>query len=160
MAIINMSSKNLSAPRSLGRALNFTASTGSAVANVLLAPHDLSLAQWAVLMAIWRNGPLGVKQIAEVTGNAPPAVSRIVDRMVQRRFLIRQPDAQDRRAVVVDVSSTGDALRHLATVYEEVNEVLLSDLSKEEADQLFDLLDRVDSAGRAWLKGANRPIKG
>lgn len=149
-----MTSKMPTAPRSLGRALNFTASTGSAVANALLAPHDLGLAQWAVLVSIWRNGPLAVKQIAELTGNAPPAASRIVDRMVQKGLLVRRPDAQDRRAVVVDLSAEGEALRPLLSVYEQVNDVLLSDLSAAETVQLFDLLARVDAAGRAWLTRA------
>ncbi len=148
-----MDAKPLSVPQSIGRALNFAASTGSAVANKLLAPHGIGLAQWAVLVSIWTNGPLSVKQIAELTGNAPPAASRIVDRMVQAGLLERRPDPQDRRSVVVDVSADGDALRHLATIFEEVNAVLLADLTEAEAATLFDLLDRTTTAGKAWLDG-------
>ena len=151
MATIYMSHKPPSAPHSIGRSLNFAASAGTAVANTLLAPHGLGLAQWAVLVAIWRNGPLGVKHIADLTGNAPPAASRIVDRMVQNGLLVRQPDEQDRRAVVVNVSKKGESLRELSTVYETVNDILLHDLSDKEAELLFDLLDRVQAVGKAWL---------
>ena len=156
MTTTYMTSKTLTAPRSLGRSLNFAASTGTAVANGLLAPHGLGLAQWAVLVSIWRNGQLSVKQIADLTGNAPPATSRIVERMVQNGLLVRQQDERDRRAVVVDVSEKGENLSHLTSVYENVNEVLLGGLSEEETTQLFELLDRVQANGKAWLVEVNR----
>jgi len=146
-----MSSKSLSVPRSLGRSLNFAASTGSAVANALLAPHGLGLAQWAVLMTIWKNGPLTVKQIAELTGNAPPAASRIIDRMVQGGLLVREQGTHARRAVVVNASPKAEELRHLSSIHEEVNDALLGGLSEDEAARLFDLLGRVEAAGKAWL---------
>jgi DNA-binding MarR family transcriptional regulator len=153
MATVVMAGKKLSAPDSVGRALNFTASTGAAVANRLLAPHGLGLAQWAVLVSIWRNGALSVKEIAELTGNAPPAASRIVERMVQGGLLVRRTDPADRRAVVVGLSARGEALRPLHDIYEEVNRILLAELSVEEARTLFDLLDRVQMSGRRWLGG-------
>lgn len=157
MATIYMNTKSPTAPRSIGRALAFAASTGSAVANEILAPHGLGLAQWAVLVSIWRNGPLAVKQIADLTGNAPPAASRIVERMVKNGLLVRQQDENDRRAVVVNVSAEGESLRNLYSVYEQVNAVLLRDLSDKEAALLFDLLERVRATGREWLAAFDDP---
>ena len=156
MATNYMEYKSPAAPRSIGRSLNFAASTGSAVANDLLAPHGLGLAQWAVLSSIWRNGPLSVKQIAEVTGNAPPAASRLIERMVKNGMLAREQDKDDRRAVVVNVTAKGESLRDLASIYEQVNAVLLRDLSEDEAALLFDLLERVQKTGRDWLANSNR----
>lgn len=147
-----MTTETPSAPRSIGRMLNLAAGRGSAVANALLEPHGLSLAQWAVLVCLWRNGPLGVRQIAELTGNAPPAASRIVERMVRGGLVRRRTDAADRRAVVVEPSAAGEALRHLEGVYEEVNRILLDGLTEEEAGRLFDLLARVEGSGRGWLR--------
>lgn len=151
-----MTDSPVSAPKSLGRSLNFAASAASAVANKLLEPHGLSLAQWAVLVSLWRNGALGVKEIAALTGNAPPAASRIVDRMVQGGLVVRRPDEVDRRAVVVDLSERGESLRALQDIYNDVNRILLDDLSSEDAERLFNLLDRVDSAGRNWLSDGGR----
>lgn len=129
------------------------------MANRLLAPHGLGLAQWAVLVSLWRNGPLGVKQIAALTGNQPPATSRIVERMVKNDLLRRRPDPQDRRALVVEPGTRAEALRPLERIYEEVNAVLLADLSPEEAAHLFDLLRRVEAAGRGWLEGRDSAAK-
>ena len=92
-----------------------------------------------------------MKQIAELTGNAPPAASRIVERMVKNGLLVRQQDENDRRAVVVNVTAEGESLRDLHNVYDQVNAVLLRDLSANEAALLFDLLERVQATGREWL---------
>ncbi len=147
-----MENNSRKVPASIGRQLVFAASTASAVCNKMLEPHGLSLAQWAVLQCLWLNGDLSVKEIAALTGNAPPAASRIVDRMVAAGILVREQDAADRRAVLVRPTEKGEALRHLQGVYEDVNRVMLADLSEEEAQMLFNLLARVEASGRNWLK--------
>lgn len=139
------------APRSIGRQLNFTASIANTVANRLLEAHGLSLAQWAVLMSLWRNGDLSVKELAELTGNAPPAVSRIVDRMIAADLLIRTQDPKDRRAVTISLNQKGEGLRHLETIYEKVNAVMFDGLSETDRDALFTLLERTEQNGRRWL---------
>jgi DNA-binding MarR family transcriptional regulator len=139
------------APPSLGRALNFAAGAGSAVCTRLLEPHGLSLAQWAILSSLWRNGDLGVTELSRLTGNAPPAVSRIVDRMVSAGLLLRRPDPDDRRAVRIGLSPRAEALRPLHGIYREVNEILLHGFSPDEAATLEALLRRVERNGRDWL---------
>lgn len=154
MANIKVVNKSPSAPPSLGRQLNFAAATGSTIANRILEPHGLTLAQWVILVSIWRNGELGISALARLTGNAPPATSRIVDRMVAGGLLLRRQDPDDRRAVTIGLTEAGAALRPLETVYQQVNDILTSDLTDDEVARLFDLLGRVDEAGRRWLKGA------
>ncbi|MEQ8655992.1 MAG: MarR family winged helix-turn-helix transcriptional regulator [Hyphomicrobiales bacterium] len=146
-----MTRKIPTAPMSIGRQLNFSAGAGNAVCNKLLEPHGLTLAQWAVLQSIWRNGDLSVKEIAKLTGNAPPAASRIVDRMVAAGLLVRQPDQHDRRAVTVNVTDKGEKLRPLMSIYEQVNAVLLAELSEAQIKQLFELLQQVERSGRKWI---------
>lgn len=152
MAIINMEIKNLSVPRSVGRQLNFAAGAGSAVATRLLDPHGLSLAQWAVLVALWHNGNMNIKDLAQLTGNAPPATSRIVDRMIEAGLLRRTQDTRDRRAVTIALTDRGEEMRPLMTMFESVNEVMLRGLTSAEEQSLFDLLARVEANGRTWLE--------
>lgn len=151
MATINMTNNKPSAPKSIGRQLNFAAGASSSVVGKLLEPHGLTLAQWAVLQCLWRNGDLGIKNISKLTGNAAPAASRIVDRMVNNGLLLRHEAKGDRRGVRIELSEKAESLRHLQTIYQEVNDVLLSDLSDAEAESLFALLTRVEGSGRAWL---------
>lgn len=146
-----MTTKYVTAPSSLGRQLNFSAGAGNAVVARLLAPHGLSLAQWAVLQCLWRNGSLNLSEIARLTGNDPPATSRLVDRMINAGLVGRTVDSTDRRAVTVGLSPKGEGLRHLQGVYEQVNEVLMKDLAPDERASLFSLLERVERSGRDWL---------
>ncbi len=151
MATKIMADSEFTAPRSLGRHLIFAASAASSVANRLLEPHGLSLAQWAILSSLWRNGEMSVKDLASLTGNASPATSRIIDRMIAAKLVVRRQDETDRRAVTVGLSERGEELRHLHNIYERVNEVLLSDLSEADAKTLFLLLSKVENTGRDWL---------
>lgn len=149
--MIDMTTKTNVSIRSLGRHLVFSAATAKAVCARMLEPHGLTLAQWAVLSSLWRSGEMGVKELAEMTGNEPPATSRIVDRMVAAGLLLRKPDPADRRAVLVGLTAKAKALRPLGNIYEAVNEVLLAGMTPEETARLFETLAKVDAAGRAWL---------
>lgn len=93
-----------------------------------------------------------MKEIARLTGNAPPAASRIVDRMMTAGLVKRSVDAGDRRAVVVGLTERSEAMRGLTGVFEEVNTVMLDGLSDAEAAALFTLLERVEQNGRGWLE--------
>jgi DNA-binding MarR family transcriptional regulator len=151
MEIVYMAIKNPTAPPSIGRQLVFAAAAGKAVCGRMLEPHGLSLAQWAVLQLLWRNGSLCVKAIAEMTGNEPPAASRIVDRMVAAGLVLRAQDPDDRRAVTIGLAEKGESLRHLERIYEQVNAVLLANLSEAECATLSVLLAKVQQSGRDWL---------
>jgi DNA-binding MarR family transcriptional regulator len=136
-------------PRSLGRYVNFAASTVNAMCNALLARYDLTLAQWVVLSALWQKDDLSVSEVADYTGNAGPAASRILDRMVEKGLLVRRQDVADRRSTRVMLTDRGEALRPLRSFYEEVNAVLLAGLDADDADALYALLERVTTNARA-----------
>lgn len=146
-----MTIKNSPASPSLGRQLVFAASMAKAVCNRILEPHGLGLAQWAVLVSIWQRGPMGIKDLALMTGNEPPAVSRLIDRMIAAGLVDRQTNGNDRRAVVIVMTPKGEALRHLQTVYEEVNEVLLAGLAEDKRAELMMLLNKLHANGQVWL---------
>ena len=140
-------------PKSLGRQLNFTSGAANDVVARLLDPHGLSLAQWAVLVTLWRNGPLPLKDIAEMTGNAPPATSRIVERMVGRGLVHRTVSPGDRRSVTISLSEAGENLRRTARIWEEVNAILLGGMNGPEREALFATLAEVEQRARSWLAG-------
>jgi len=144
-----MTKKNpLNPPQSLGRQLNFTAASSSTLCNTLLAEHDLTLAQWVVLGALWQRDELSVSEVSEYTGNAGPATSRIIDRMVDKGLVGRRTDPADRRAAKVFLDEKGEELRYLESFYQQVNKVLLKGLSEAESKMLYDLLDRVNLNAR------------
>ena len=54
-----------------------------------------------VLISLSR-GPCSVGQLAEVVGVSPPAVTQLVDRLVEHGIVERRHDEKDRRMVFVD----------------------------------------------------------
>lgn len=133
---------------SLGRALNFATAAANALCNARLAAHGLTLPQWVVLSALWQRDGLSVSEIAEYTGNAGPATSRILDRMVERGLVGRQPDPSDRRATRIVLAPKGAALRHLQDFHAEINALLQTGLDADEAGTLVRLLARVEANAR------------
>jgi len=148
-----MESKNT--PASLGRLLNFAAGATTRMCQARLAEHDLSLAQWVILSALWRRDGQSVSDLARWSGNNAPAASRIIDRMAERGLITRSADAEDRRSVRVWLTDAGRAHEGLRGFYEEVNAVLTAGLSAAETQVLFDLLERVlENARRAEEPGS------
>lgn len=143
--MIYMATKDPKVPKSLGRQLNFTTGRLNALCEKILAPHDLTLSQWVVLSSLWREGPLTISALSTLIGTGMPATSRLVDRMVERGLVTRHRHENDARVAVVDVTSAGRGLDHLATFYAEINAILMDGFSDRERQQAFDLLARMEA---------------
>ncbi|WP_420408919.1 MarR family winged helix-turn-helix transcriptional regulator [Hoeflea sp.] len=141
--------KPLARPKALGRVLNFAAGASTAMCQDMLADHGLTLAQWVILSALWRQDGMLISEIADYSGNNAPAASRIVDRMEEAGLVQRVPSENDKRVVLVCLTDHGRSYEYLSDFHEQVNRRLLKGLSEEEADRLFELLARVDANARA-----------
>jgi DNA-binding MarR family transcriptional regulator len=65
---------------------------------------DLSVPQLYAIMRIRQRGPLSMKELADVLDVTPPSASAMVDRLVEKGILVREPGIEDRRKVMVQVS--------------------------------------------------------
>jgi hypothetical protein len=73
-----MATKNpLERPRSLGQVLSFATGATVAMCQDMLAEHDLTLAQWVILSALWRQDGMLISEIAitAATTRRPPHAS-------------------------------------------------------------------------------------
>ncbi|MBU4530145.1 MAG: MarR family transcriptional regulator [Hoeflea sp.] len=140
--------KPLERPCSLGRILTFATAATGAMCQEMLARHDLTLAQWVILSALWRRDGMLVSEIADYSGNNAPAASRIIDRMVEGGLVTREPALDDKRAVRVNLTPHGWSLKHLEDFHERVNALLLAGISPEETETLIRLLNQVDANAR------------
>lgn len=134
-------------PRSIGRSLNFATGATNALCARLLAPHGLSLAQWVVLSTLWRNDGATLSQLAQLAGQALPAMSRLVDRM-EAAGLVGRAAGSDRRSLRIHLTEAGRALEHLADLPDRVNRLVMRGLSAAEQAALFDLLERAEVNAR------------
>ena len=74
---------------------------------VKAAGHDLAAEEWALLMVLWRDGPMPTGRLAAVTLRDRTTVTRVVDRLVSKGLLERKDEQGDRRQVVIHVTKLG-----------------------------------------------------
>ena len=66
--------------------------------------EDLSVQQLQTLTVIRHHGTVSITELASLMGVSPPSASAMVDRLVEKKLLTREPDPSDRRKVVVRVT--------------------------------------------------------
>ena len=74
------------------------------------AGHDLAAEEWALLMVLWRDGPTGMTRLAAITLRDRTTVTRLVDRLIRKKLLLRKSSPHDRRQVLISVSAQGAAI--------------------------------------------------
>lgn len=126
----------------------------------------LTGSQFAVLVGVaYRQGQQGVtiKGLAQYIHLAPTHVTTEVGRLIRKGFLVKCAAENDRRSVLVSLTSQGEET--VATVSEfvlRVNDVLFSGVTANDidhAESLFNRLSRNSEFAIAELKVAERKEK-
>ena len=110
----------------------------------------LDRASYLVLVAVGRQGPARLSDIAVELGVDVSTVSRQVAALEAKGLLVREPDPVDGRAVRLSLSEAGDALTdRLRTAWRATIAEALADWTPGEIDALAPLLERfaTDVAG-------------
>ncbi len=81
----------------------------------LLEPLGLTHPQYLVMMALWENEPLSVKEISRLLQLEPPSVSPVLKRMQSAGLIERHRDATDERSVRLTLTAHGRALKEQAS---------------------------------------------
>jgi DNA-binding MarR family transcriptional regulator len=71
---------------------------------------DLSVPQFRALGYVHRHPGVSLSDLANHIGLTLPAASRLVNGLVSRQYMLRQPSAADRRSVDLTVSAKGSAM--------------------------------------------------
>jgi DNA-binding MarR family transcriptional regulator len=106
-----------------------------------LAPERTSLAQWRVL-AVLASGPgQPMSELARYTLLPAPSLTRVIDGMVLDGLVHRTADAEDRRRVLVHLTTAGRARgRRLAERIELGQDAILTPRDVARLQELVDLL--------------------
>lgn len=73
---------------------------------------DIRPREFAVLNRLHQHGALNQVQLAELTYKDRPAITRMLDRLIDRKLVTKVPDPTDRRAYVVSLTARGTAIRN------------------------------------------------
>jgi DNA-binding MarR family transcriptional regulator len=73
---------------------------------------DIRPREFAVLNRLHEGGALTQIQLAELTYKDKPAITRMLDRLIERGLVRKVASEADRRAMVVSLTPEGEALRN------------------------------------------------
>jgi DNA-binding MarR family transcriptional regulator len=74
---------------------------------------DLRPREFAVLSRLHQYGTLTQTQLAELTYKDKPAVTRMLDRLIERKLVKKVTSTDDRRSFLVSLTPRGEAIRNL-----------------------------------------------
>ena len=119
--------------------------TSSAIAREYSKRFDMTIPEWRVMAVLGRFPGLSANQVAQRTAMDKVAVSRAVARLMDAGRIQREFDDDDRRRSMLRLSEDGfavyDQIVPLALGFEAH---LLAEMSADERELLFKLLDRLD----------------
>lgn len=113
--------------------------------NQYLAPFNISSAQFKVLAAVHYyeiDSPADLSKYLTIDGGS---MTRMVDRLVKKELIDKQPNPKDKRGLILELTITGKLLlaQCLECMDNQVAPLLTGDLSVQEIEQLSALLKRL-----------------
>jgi MarR family transcriptional regulator, lower aerobic nicotinate degradation pathway regulator len=112
-----------------------------------LAAHDLTQSQYAVLVALNEQGPVGQHHLAQLIAVDARNIVPVLDSLAARELIERQTDPADRRRRIVTLAPSGIALaRTLSQAAGADRSDFLAALSERDRQHLNDLLQRLYDA--------------
>jgi DNA-binding MarR family transcriptional regulator len=127
-------------------------------AEVEQAGYDLTPVQYAALAALAANPGMDQATLAGLIAYDRTTITGVVDRLVQKGLILRQPSARDRRANLLVMTDLGEAtLQGVVPAVEAAQIAMLRGLTKEEAEQFLRLLRKAIDAGNELSRAPLRP---
>jgi len=80
----------------------------------VLEPLGLTHPQYLVMLALWDHNPLSVKEVSAQLLHEPATISPLLKRLEDMGYVRRQANAQDARALDVELTAEGVALKEKA----------------------------------------------
>lgn len=78
----------------------------------LLEPLGLTYPQYLVLLILWEEDGVGLKDIAARLGQKPGALTPVIRRMEEQGLVVRARSPQDERLLEIRLTAAGQALRN------------------------------------------------
>ena len=117
-----------------------------------IAASGLGLSDFAVLEILLHKGPLPVNTIGRQVMLTSGSISTAIDRLEEKRLVLRQACPDDRRVTYVTLTTDGRTLiRRVFKVHANRLEALFEPLSSAERSTLATLLKKLGKHGESLL---------
>jgi MarR family transcriptional regulator, organic hydroperoxide resistance regulator len=140
-------------------ALSIAARSVLSIYRPILEPMGLTHPQYLVMLALWGDSPLAVKELIEMLQLDGPTLSPMLKRLEAAGLVTRTRDPNDERQLRVDLTDNGRALRQQALNVPPTVVAKLG-MSLGELEELHRGLTMLnDAARRAGVKPLPSPAK-
>jgi len=114
--------------------------------------HNLTQAEFRCLRLFGSDESINNKAIAERMNLSPSRLTRIIDGLVQKEYIIREIDPNDRRNMRVSLSKKGQLLvQQLNKAYIDIHKDILQDIDEEQHQPLITAMTYFLSALEKWI---------
>jgi DNA-binding MarR family transcriptional regulator len=115
------------------------------LAGLLLRRTGLYPGQELVMMHLWDVGPQRQADLVKVLDSDAATMTRTVQRLERAGFVRRTPSPTDRRAVIVESTPAGHALRsQVERIWQDLEDLTTDALDPDRREQLLELLTAVE----------------
>ena len=105
---------------------------------------DITIEQWLVLNVIKENKAISQISIGEKLVKDKPTISRMVNQLERKGFILKNYSPTDSRKVELSISKKGEALiNNLYPIIEKIRFTGLSKLSKKEKESIENILNKI-----------------
>lgn len=122
-----------------------SARISTAIAQLYEQQFGISLPEWRVMAILGEYPDISAGEVAFKTAMDKVAVSRAVNKLLDRDLLTRHLDKEDRRRSILSLSDAGtevyDRIVPLALAYEKQ---IIDQIDHTDLDELYTLLDRLE----------------
>ncbi len=97
-----------------------------------------------ILITLYLNGRITMKDIAEKIHRTKPTVTVLVNKLEKLGYVKRETNGDDGRCTYINLTKKGEAFKPVfKKISDDLNEILYKNLSDKEADTLQKLLEKV-----------------
>lgn len=117
----------------IGRLIYYLAQDLSNFAEKLLNPYGLTLEQLQILKNLTKDKGLTQKELGVEANKSPANLTRLLDRLEEKRLLAREKSPKDRRATLIFLTDKGDyVLDQVEEVFESFSSRFMQGVSQKE----------------------------
>jgi DNA-binding MarR family transcriptional regulator len=115
--------------------------------------HSLTQAEFRCLRLFGTDESVNNKKIAERMNLSPSRLTRIIDGLVEKEYILREIDPEDRRNMRVMLSKRGRQLvNQLNKAYVQIHSEILQDIEISQHEPLIIAMQHLLEALENWLK--------
>jgi len=111
--------------------------------NKMIKRYGVSAEQWSVISKVVKHKGITQKQLSEMTYKDQGNLTRMIDKLVDRGYILRDADENDRRSVkLLATHSSKQLVEKVFSIEQEYNDKLLKGFSQEDKESFTELLNK------------------